>query len=88
MYSALRYIHNTYPEYLKENVLKLMTIDSLTDVLKAAKEWAQDALLSEIEPSKISSLAPNFSKGLLRYEYNELVGKYIALLNEYEAHRE
>lgn len=88
VYSALRYIRDTYPEYMKENVLMLMTIDSLTDVLKAAEEWSQDDLLSEIEPSKISSLAPNFSKGVPRYEYDELVAKYIKLLNEYEVHRD
>ena len=88
VYSVLRYIHDTYPEYLKENVLKLMTIDSLADVLKAAEEWSQDDILSEIEPSKISSLAPNFSKDVPLYEYNNLVAKYIELLDKYEAHKD
>lgn len=88
VYSSLKYIHNTYPEYLRRNVLKLMTIDSLTDVLQAAEEWSQDELLSEIEPSKISSLAPNFSKEVAFYESDDLEVKYIELLDVYEAHRD
>lgn len=88
VYSSLRYIHDAHPEYLKENVLKLMTIDSLTDVLKAAEEWSQDKLLSEIEPSKITSLAPNFSEEVPLYEYDDLVAKYIDLLDVYETHKD
>lgn len=88
VYSSLRYIHDAHPEYLKENVLKLMTIDSLTDVLKATEEWSQDKLLSEIEPSKISSLAPNFSTGVPLYEYEDLAAKYIELLDVYETHKD
>ncbi|MCM1079240.1 MAG: hypothetical protein NC344_06520 [Bacteroidales bacterium] len=64
-----------------------MTIDSLADIRKAAEEWSEDGLLSEIEPSKISSLSPNFSKEVTFLEYDVLVGKYIDLLNEYEFHR-
>jgi uncharacterized protein len=88
VYTALKYIHDTYPEYLKDNVLKLMTIESLSDIWKAAEEWSKDTLLSGIEPSKISSLAPNFSKDKTFIGYDEVVEKYIGLLNEYEIHKD
>lgn len=88
VYKALSYIKQQHPQYLKENVLLLMTLTSLSDLETIARHWAKDEILCNLAPTKISSLAPNFKVGVTECDYEELVEKYLELLNCYERHRD
>ena len=88
VYKALSYIKQQHPQYLKENVLLLMTLTSLSDLETIARHWAKDEILCNLVPTKISSLAPNFKVGVTECDYEELVEKYLELLSCYERHRD
>lgn len=88
VYKALSYIKQQHPQYLKDNVLLLMTLTSLSDLETIARHWAKDEILCELAPTKISSLAPNFKVGVTECDYEELVEKYLELLSCYERHRD
>ena len=88
VYKALSYIKQQHPQYLKENVLLLMTLTSLSDLETIARHWAKDEVLCNLVPTKISSLAPNFKVGVTECDYEELVEKYLELLSCYERHRD
>lgn len=88
VYKALSYIKQQHPQYLKDNVLLLMTLTSLSDLETIARHWAKDEVLCNLVPTKISSLAPNFKVGVTECDYEELVEKYLELLSCYERHRD
>ncbi len=88
VYKALSYIKQQHPQYLKENVLLLMTLTSLSDLETIARHWAKDEILCNLVPTKISSLAPNFKVGVAECDYEDLVEKYLELLSCYERHRD
>ena len=88
VYKALSYIKQQQSQYLKENVLLLMTLTSLSDLETIARHWAKDEILCNLVPTKISSLAPNFKVGVTECDYEELVEKYLELLSCYERHRD
>lgn len=72
VYKALSYIKQQHPQYLKENVLLLMTLTSLSDLETIARHWAKDEILCNLVPTKISSLAPNFKVGVTECYYDLL----------------
>ena len=88
VYKALSYIKQQHPQYLKENVLLLMTLTSLSDLETIARHWAKDEILCNLVPTKISSLAPNFKVGVAECDYEDFVEKYLELLSCYERHRD
>ena len=88
VYAAISYIYEKHPKYFKENVILLMTLVSLSALERIAEEWHNDTILKNLPPTKISSILPNFAKGVSRVDYDELVLRYIRLLDIYEAHRD
>ena len=63
-----------------------MTLPSVDTLLLISEEWNRDAILKNLAPSRITGLAPNFSKGVAKREYEELKEQYIHLLNICEQH--
>ena len=84
MYKALEYIATKHPEY--SNYQLLMTLSSVDDLPYIAEEWNKDAVLWNISPSHITGLAPNFTKGVVKKDYEELKDQYLRLLDIYEQH--
>ena len=85
---ALSYLKEAHPQYLLDNVLLLMTLVSLSDLEQVAKEWHKDVILKNLTPTKISNVLPNFTKEVPCSDYDELITKYIRLLDIYERHRD
>ena len=84
VHQALTHIVNNHSEY--HNFQLQMTLSSIDDLLFIAKEWNEDSILVHLAPSYITSLAPNFSKGVAKRKYEELKEQYIHLLDIYEQH--
>lgn len=87
MYKALSYISKEYPEYIP-NLQLLMTLPTIDVLSSIAEEWNNDAILKYIAPTHITALAPNFTKGVIRKEYDKLKAQYLKLLDLYEQHQD
>ena len=81
LYEALSYIKKTYPEYAKCMTL-IMTLASLDQILDIAEAWHNDELLCDLSPTIMNSLAPNFSKGINKADYEEVKAFYDKLLDD------
>ena len=88
IHNALSYLKEKHPQYLQDNVLLLMTLVSLSDLKQVAEEWHKDVILKNLSPTKISNVLPNFTKEVPYSDYNELITRYIRLLDLYEKHRD
>lgn len=87
MYHALSYIVNEHKDYLP-NIQLLMTLPSVEDLPDIAEEWQSDHVLRQLTPSHITGLAPNFSKGVAKKEYETLKAQYLTLLDVCERHQD
>lgn len=87
VYQALSYIVCKHRNHLS-NIQLLMTLPSLDALPSIAEEWNNDPLLKRFAPSHITALAPNFSKGVAKKEYEPLKNKYLKLLDIYEQHQD
>lgn len=87
MYQALSYIVNEHKDYLP-NIQLLMTLPSVEDLPDIAEEWQSDHVLRQLTPSHITGLAPNFSKGVAKKEYETLKAQYLTLLDVCERHQD
>lgn len=87
LYEALSYIKLTYPEYAKEMSL-IMTLASFNEIVEIAEAWHSDEILHDIAPTMMNSLAPNFSHGVGRADYEEVKDFYDILLDTYEEHQD
>lgn len=87
VYDALKYIKTTYPEYAKEMSL-IMTLASFDKIVEIAETWNNDEVLRDWAPTMMNSLAPNFSKGVDKADYEEVKEFYDALLDTYEKHQD
>ena len=87
VYDALKYIKTTYPEYAKEMSL-IMTLASFDKIIEIAEAWNNDEILHDMSPTMMNSLAPNFSKGVDRADYEEVKEFYDTLLDTYEKHQD
>ena len=85
MYNALTYIANGHPDYMP-NVALLMTVPDFHSMAAMAEEWHNDPVLKNIAPSRITGLAPNFAKGVMKREWEDLKYLYLSLLDIYEQH--
>lgn len=87
LYEALSYIKSTYPEYVKEMAL-IMTLASFEKIVEIAETWHNDEILHDMTPTMMNSLAPNFTNGVDRADYEEVKGFYDLLLDTYEKHQD
>ena len=85
MYQALSYLAVHHPEYLP-NIQLLMTLPSADVLPSIAEDWHNDAVLGSIAPSHITSVAPNFAKGVAKRDYETLKNQHLKLLDTYEQH--
>ena len=87
IHKALEYICDNHSDYLSK-VLLLMTLPSIDMLAIIAEQWQQDNILRNISPTKITGLAPNFSQGMNKAEWEHVKGQHLHLLDVYEAHLE
>lgn len=87
LYEALSYIKLTYPEYSKKMSL-IMTLASFDRIIEIAEAWHNDEVLRDWTPTMMNSLAPNFSKGVDKADYEEVKEFYDTLLDTYEKHQD
>lgn len=87
LYEALSYIKSTYPENAKRMTL-IMTLASFDKIVDIAEAWHNDDLLCDLSPTIMNSLAPNFSKGIDRADYEEVKAFYDKILDVYEQHQD
>lgn len=87
VYDALKYIKRIYPEYAKEMSL-IMTLASFDKIIEIAEGWHNDEVLRDWAPAMMNSLAPNFSKGVDKADYEEVKKFYDVLLDTYEKHQD
>lgn len=84
---SIKYIKDNHPEYMSKLSL-LMTLSSFKDIAKIAETWHDDEVFSDIAPTNIHGLSPNFEIGVSIAEYDDMRNRYIQMLDVYEAHRE
>lgn len=87
VYESLSYIKNTYPESVKD-VSLIMTLASFDKIIEVAEAWHNDEVLFDWTPAIMNSLAPNFSKGVDKADYEAVKEFYDGLLDAYEKHRD
>lgn len=87
VYDALKYIKRTYPEYAKEMSL-IMTLASFDKIVEIAEAWHNDEVLRDWGLTMMNSLAPNFSKGVDKADYEGVKEFYDILLDTYEEHQD
>lgn len=85
--TALLYLKTNYPEYYY-GITIMMTLPSFRSIGKIAEAWHNEPLLKELSPSMINGLAPNFSSGVEKIEYEEILSVYSSLLDSYHMHPE
>ena len=85
---ALAYINANYPDFYNEKVHIMMTVTDVTELPSISKDWYEDALLRNKLPLRISTVYPNYSKGVNRFKEDEYVKIYLDLLDYYETHQE
>ena len=85
MYKALSYVVVHHPEYLPKIQL-LMTLPSVDELPAIAESWHNDVVLCNLAPSHITSVAPNFAKGVAKREYETQKDQHLKLLDIYEHH--
>lgn len=86
--NALVYINANYPDFYNEKVHIMMTVTDVTELPSISKDWHEDSLLRNKLPLRISTVYPNYSKGVNQYNEDECVKIYLDLLDYYEAHQE
>lgn len=87
IHDVIKYISHEYPDY-KLLLYITMTLPSISDLEQIAIEWNEDAILCNISPTVISGLAPNFSQGVEKTEWNGMKDLHLHLLDVYEQHPE
>lgn len=83
--TALLYLKTRYPEYYS-GITIMMTLPSFGSLGEIAEAWHNDPLLKDLSPTMINGLAPNFSSGVDKIEYEEVRAVYTGLLNLYHKH--
>lgn len=87
VYQALKYIRENHKDYMPHVQLQ-MTLPSFEDIPVIAESWHIDELLKDIQPSKISTLSPNFGKGVSLLDFEQQKVFYSKLLSFYQSHKD
>lgn len=83
----LWYIRERFPDFLDKKVLLLMTVMDISELPAIAEEWEKDDLLCRMQPTRISSVSPNYSMGVNLLNKEETVESFYRLLDFYVQHR-
>ena len=65
-----------------------MTVTDVTELPFISKDWYDDPLLRDKLPLRISTVYPNYSKGVIQSGEDECLKTYLDLLDYYETHQE
>lgn len=85
---SLKSISDNYPEFYKNNVHLMMTVMDVSEMPYIAREWFEDELLNSKTPIRISTVAPNYSSGVEKENFDDSLSKYMSILEFYEEHPE
>lgn len=85
---ALHYIKSVSCEYFQNKVNIMMTVVDVSEMPIIATEWYDDELLRNKLPLRISTVAPNYAKGVQKVDVDQSTALYLSLLDAYEQHPE
>ena len=85
---ALHYIKSVSCEYFQNKVNLMMTVVDVSEMPIIATEWYDDELLRTKLPLRISTVAPNYAKGVQKVDVDQSTALYLSLLDAYEQHPE
>lgn len=85
---ALQYIRSLSVDYFQNKVNLMMTVVDVSEMPKIAEEWYNDELLKEKLPLRISTVAPNYAKGVPKVDIIDRTNAYLHILDAYELHPE
>ena len=85
---ALHYIRSVSCEYFQNKVNIMMTVVDVSEMPIIATEWYDDELLRNKLPLRISTVAPNYAKGVQKVDVDQSTVLYLSLLDAYEQHPE
>ena len=80
----LEYLQKTYPQYVADKLMLLMTVMDMADLPSIAESWQSDELLRQMPLGRISAVAPNYGQGVSRLSFEETLDTYARLLKAYE----
>lgn len=85
---ALSFIEQNSHEYYAEKVNLMMTVTDIKELPSISKDWYEHYLLRNKLPLRISTVYPNYSKGVIQIRENECLKTYLDLLDYFETHQE
>ena len=85
---ALHYVKSLSCEYFQNKVNIMMTVVDVSEMPIIAKEWYDDELLRNKLPLRISTVAPNYAKGVQKVDVDQSIALYLQLVDVYELHSE
>lgn len=84
---SLLFFSEYYPDYFEDKISLMMTLVDVKEIQSIAVEWNQDGLLRRKLPIRISSVFPNYEKGVERDNFEDLLCVYLGILDFYEANK-
>lgn len=85
---ALSFLEHNYHDYYTEKVNLMMTVTEIKELPSISKKWYEHSLLRVKLPLRISTVYPNYSKGVVQFCEDECLKTYLDLLDYYETHQE
>lgn len=86
VYRAIKYLFIHHKQYFISHVEFMMTLSDLMDVKQISEEWQMDEILSVKPPLRISTVAPNYSKGVDKIDLKHRMSELYTLIEYYEDH--
>lgn len=86
VYQAIKYLYGHYLQYFISHVEFMMTLSDLMDIKKISEEWQMDNILRIKPPLRISTIAPNYNKGVYKIDLKTKVSELYDLVDYFEAH--
>ena len=85
--NSLLFFSEHYPDYYEDKISLMMTLTDVKEIKSIAVEWNKDRLLRHKLPIRISSVFPNYAKGVDKDNYEKLLNVYLDILDFYEANK-
>lgn len=85
---ALVFLSENFYDFYSEKIHLMMTVTDIKELPYIAKDWYEDTFLNKKLPLRISTVYPNYSKGVMRANEEESMKIYLDLLSYYESHSE
>lgn len=82
--SALENIKSLSFDYFQNKINIMMTVIDVSEIPIIAKEWNENELLRNKLPIRISTVAPNYAKGVQKINIDQSTSIYLRILDAYE----